>query len=209
MYRNPIQSADDTSSRQGCSMDGLPRATAATAALGLLAALAGCSTANCLNGGAGATPGPAVTLERGHLGRQSWQLVAWEQGGPPGPSPRRRVTKDPVLRRRRILQCPSRRILAGGRRPGGLQLLLRSSPSLSQVRRLHGPRPRTHDRPHQSHSPGRRAADRQVLRHRPARLSLRHLEREARRRSRTHHPFQQLLAILRCPGPAPLRLVFP
>ena len=59
-------------------MDGLRRTTAA---IGMLAALTGCSQANCMNGGAGGAPGPAVALERGHLGRQSWQLVAWEQGG--------------------------------------------------------------------------------------------------------------------------------
>jgi hypothetical protein len=59
-------------------MHGLRRAAAA---IGMLAALAGCSAANCLNGGAGGAPGPAVVLQRGHLGRQSWQLVAWEQGG--------------------------------------------------------------------------------------------------------------------------------
>lgn len=36
-----------------------------------LATLAGCSGA----------AGPTVVLERGYLGRQPWQLVAWEQGG--------------------------------------------------------------------------------------------------------------------------------
>ena len=59
-------------------MNGLRRAAAA---IGMLAALAGCSEANCLNGGAGGAAGPTVVLERRDLGRQSWQLVAWEQGG--------------------------------------------------------------------------------------------------------------------------------
>jgi hypothetical protein len=35
--------------------------------------LAGCA--------AGSAGGPAVVLDRGHLGRWQWQLVAWEQGG--------------------------------------------------------------------------------------------------------------------------------
>jgi hypothetical protein len=59
-------------------MRGLPYAAAA---IGMLAALTGCSEANCLNGPAGGAAGPSVVLERGHLGQQSWQLVAWEQGG--------------------------------------------------------------------------------------------------------------------------------
>jgi hypothetical protein len=53
----------------------------AAAAIGMLAAVAGCSQGNCLNDGAGGAAGPVVVLERGHLGRQPWQLVAWEQGG--------------------------------------------------------------------------------------------------------------------------------
>lgn len=58
------------------------RRTARVALLWLssLATLAGCGGASCVDGGAGAA-GPTVVLERGHLGRQPWQLVAWEQGG--------------------------------------------------------------------------------------------------------------------------------
>jgi hypothetical protein len=44
------------------------------------ATLAGCGGTSCLNAGSGAA-GPTVVVERGHLGRHPWQLVAWEQGG--------------------------------------------------------------------------------------------------------------------------------
>ena len=42
--------------------------------------LVGCGSTSCLDAGNGAA-GPTVVLERGHLGRHPWQLVAWEQGG--------------------------------------------------------------------------------------------------------------------------------
>jgi hypothetical protein len=47
-----------------------------------LATLAGCgsSDAGCLDSG-GATAGPTVVIDRGHIGRQPWRLVAWMQGG--------------------------------------------------------------------------------------------------------------------------------
>lgn len=48
-----------------------------------LATLAGCggsSDASCLDSGGG-TAGPTIVIDRGHLGRQPWQLVAWKQGG--------------------------------------------------------------------------------------------------------------------------------
>lgn len=48
-----------------------------------LATLAGCGGASCPDAGSGAA-GPTVVLERGHLGRNPWQLVAWEQGGSSG-----------------------------------------------------------------------------------------------------------------------------
>ena len=48
--------------------------------LSSLATLAGCGGTSCLDAGGGAA-GPTVVLERGHLGRHPWQLVAWEQGG--------------------------------------------------------------------------------------------------------------------------------
>ncbi len=48
--------------------------------LSILVTLAGCGGTSCLDAGTGAA-GPAVVLERGHLERHSWQLVAWEQGG--------------------------------------------------------------------------------------------------------------------------------
>jgi hypothetical protein len=48
--------------------------------LSILVTLAGCGDTGCLAAGSG-TAGPSVVLERGHLGRHSWQLVAWEQGG--------------------------------------------------------------------------------------------------------------------------------
>jgi hypothetical protein len=53
---------------------GLQAAGAGLLVLLSLATLAGC-------GGGGGAAGPTVVLERGHLGRQPWQLVAWEQGG--------------------------------------------------------------------------------------------------------------------------------
>jgi len=55
-------------------------ACAALVWLSSLAALAGCGGTSCLDAGAGAA-GPTVVLERGRLGRQPLQLVAWEQGG--------------------------------------------------------------------------------------------------------------------------------
>ncbi len=48
--------------------------------LSSLVTLAGCGAPSCLDAGTGAA-GPTVVLERGHLGRHPWQLVAWEQGG--------------------------------------------------------------------------------------------------------------------------------
>jgi hypothetical protein len=49
-----------------------------------LATLAGCgggsSDASCLDSGGG-TAGPRIVIDRGHLGQQPWQLVAWIQGG--------------------------------------------------------------------------------------------------------------------------------
>jgi hypothetical protein len=59
---------------------GLQAARAGVLVLLSLATLAGCGGESCLDGGGGAA-GPTVVLERGHLGQQPWQLVAWEQGG--------------------------------------------------------------------------------------------------------------------------------
>jgi hypothetical protein len=58
------------------------RRTARAVALWLsgLVLLASCSSVSCLDAGSGAA-GPTVVLQRGHLGRHPWQLVAWEQGG--------------------------------------------------------------------------------------------------------------------------------
>lgn len=64
-------------SRGGRDLVGL---RAGAAALLFLATLAGCAA----GGGvaeSGGTAGTTVVLQRGHLGRQAWQLVAWEQGG--------------------------------------------------------------------------------------------------------------------------------
>ena len=137
--------------------------------LSSLATLAGCGGTSCLDATDGAA-GPTVVLERGHLGRQPWQLVAWEQGGHLGLG----LDGDSLKR-----QYSSSALL--GSSEGGL------------VCRADRSWPCSHHRPNQTDAAQSRAARRPVLRYRPSRPGLRGLECDAQKRSRPNGPFYRLL----------------